>query len=652
MVFKSILIANRGEIARRIIKTAKRLGIKTYAVYSEADKNSLHVKEADDALFIGPAESKKSYLNIKKIIDIAVENNIESIHPGYGFLSENYLFAKRVEENGVKFIGPSWKSIRAMGNKNNAKKIISSANIPLVTSFLVDKKKPLENKKKAKNIGFPVIAKAALGGGGKGMRVVYHESELQSSIEAVIREAQNSFKNNEVILEKYIKGGKHIEIQIARDDYGNCIHLFERDCSSQRRYQKVIEEAPSLSIPQVTKQKMYKAAIDIANKIDYQSLGTIEFILDVQSSKNEPPFFFLEMNTRLQVEHPITEEILGMDLVELQINIAQGKRLNIEQDEVIASGHAIETRIYAEDPKNNFLPSPGGIQNFALPTVGRLDLGVRSGDQISTFYDPMLGKMIVHGDNREKARTHLIEYLKDMYVQGIATNIDFLSYVLNSELFEKDIIQITDLDDLALQFKKLLPDEIDIIGAALIVLFSETQFKNKMWRLWGSGSTKLLLKQSEKNYEVKISTSDGQKFQFNVEDKIFTVERVSLTKKIISFDVNQSLANLEFRVKEKIISLFRKGGTFTFENVTNLHKSNEADVQESNIVAPITGSIAKIMVKNGQIVSKEDPVLFIEAMKMEYQLVALKSGKVSGLKNKKGDLIEKGEILLEIEQDG
>ncbi|MDC3081431.1 ATP-grasp domain-containing protein [Paracoccaceae bacterium] len=559
---------------------------------------------------------------------------------------------KKVEERGVKFIGPSWKSIKAMGNKNNARKIIFSANIPMAKGFSVDKKKPIENKKKAKNIGYPVIAKAAAGGGGKGMRVVYHESELQNSIEAVIREAQSSFKDDEVIVEKYIKGGKHIEIQIARDDYGNCIHLFERDCSSQRRYQKVIEEAPSLSIPEVTKQKMYKAAIDIANKIDYQSLGTIEFIVDVQSSKNDPPFFFLEMNTRLQVEHPITEEILDMDLVELQINIAQGKRLNIEQDEVIPRGHAIETRIYAEDPKNNFLPSPGDIKNLNLPTKGRLDLGVRSGDQISSFYDPMLGKIIVHGDSREKARAQLIEYLKDMYVQGIETNKDFLSYVLNSELFKRDIIQITDIDDLGLKFKELSSDSIDVIGAALIILSLETRFKNKMWRLWGSGSTKMLLKQSEKSYEVKISSSDGQKFEFNVEDKIFTVDRVLLTKKTISFDANQSLVNLEFRVKEKIISLFRRGGTFTFENVTNLHKSNEADIQESNIVAPITGSIAKIMVKNGQIVSKEDPVLFIEAMKMEYQLVALKSGKVSGLKNKKGDLIEKGEILLEIEQDG
>jgi 3-methylcrotonyl-CoA carboxylase alpha subunit len=578
-----------------------------------------------------------------------VENNIAAIHPGYGFLSENYLFAKRVEESGVKFIGPSWKAIKAMGNKNNAKKIISSVNIPLVKGFLVDKQKPEENNKKAKDIGFPVIAKAAAGGGGKGMRVIYCEGELQNSIEGVIREAQSSFKDDEVIIEKYIKGGKHIEIQVARDNYGNCIHLFERDCSSQRRYQKVLEEAPSLSIPEVTKQKMYNAAIDIANKIDYQSLGTIEFIVDVQSNKSDPPFFFLEMNTRLQVEHPVTEEILGMDLVELQINIALGNGLDIESNKLMPRGHAIEARIYAEDPKNDFLPSPGDIKNLELPTVGRLDLGVRSGDQISTFYDPMLGKLIVHGDNREKARVHLARCLKDMYVQGIKTNKDFLGYVLNSELFKKDMIQITDLDDLALQFKKLLPEAIDVIGASLIILSSDFQFKNKMWRLWGSGATNIFLKQSENNYEIKISSNDGQKFQFYIEDKIFTVDRVLLTKKTISFDVDQSLVDLEFRVNEKKISLFREGFAFTFENLTNLYKSNEADVQGSNIIAPITGSIAKIMVKNGQMVSKEEPVMFIEAMKMEYQLIALKSGKVSGVKNKKGDLIEKGEILLEIE---
>ena len=649
MMFNSILIANRGEIACRVIKTARRLGIKTYAVYSEADRNALHIKEADVALFIGPAESKKSYLNIKKITDIAVENNIAAIHPGYGFLSENYLFAKRVEESGVKFIGPSWKAIKAMGNKNNAKKIISSVNIPLVKGFLVDKQKPEENNKKAKDIGFPVIAKAAAGGGGKGMRVIYCESELQNSIEGVIREAQSSFKDDEVIIEKYIKGGKHIEIQVARDNYGNCIHLFERDCSSQRRYQKVLEEAPSLSIPEVTKQKMYNAAIDIANKIDYQSLGTIEFIVDVQSNKSDPPFFFLEMNTRLQVEHPVTEEILGMDLVELQINIALGNSLDIESNKLMPRGHAIEARIYAEDPKNDFLPSPGAIKNLDLPTVGRLDFGVRSGDQISTFYDPMLGKLIVHGDNREKARAHLARCLKDMHVRGIETNKDFLGYVLNSELFKKDMIQITDLDDLALQFKKLLPKAIDVIGASLIILSSDSQFKNKMWRLWGSGATNIFLKQSENNYEIKISSNDGQKFQFYIEDKIFTVDRVLLTKKTISFDVDQSLVDLEFSVNEKKISLFREGFAFTFENLTNLYKSNEADVQGSNIIAPITGSIAKIMVKNGQMVSKEEPVMFIEAMKMEYQLVALKSGKVSGVKNKKGDLIEKGEILLEIE---
>ena len=648
-MFSSILIANRGEIARRVIKSAKRLGIKTYAIYSEADKDSMHVKEADVALFIGPAESKKSYLNISNIIDAAVENKIDAIHPGYGFLSENYLFAKKVEESGVKFIGPSWQSIKAMGNKNNAKKIITSANIPLVKGFLVSKEKPANNKKKAKEIGFPVIVKAAAGGGGKGMRVVFHESDLQGSIEAVTREAQSSFKDDQVIVEKYIKGGKHIEIQVARDNYGHCVHLFERDCSSQRRYQKVLEEAPSLSIPKETKKRMYKAAIDIANEINYQSLGTIEFIVDVQSRKTELPFFFLEMNTRLQVEHPITEEILGLDLVELQINIALGKRLAMENNEVMPRGHAIEARIYAEDPKNDFLPSPGLIQSLKLPTAGRLDLGVRSGDQISAFYDPMIGKIVVHADDREKARLKLVECIKELNVKGIETNKDFLHYILNSELFKKDKIQITDLDDLASKFKQLLPDTTDVLAAALIILNLEAKFKNKIWRLWGTGSTNILLRMEEENYAVKVNSNDGENFQLILGDKTYNVEKVFLSNKSISFDVDQILVNLEFEAKEKMLTLYSEGLKFAFENITNIYQSSERGMQERNIIAPITGSIAKIMVKNGQMVVKDEPVIFIEAMKMEYQLVALKSGKVSGLKNKKGDLIEKGETLLEIE---
>jgi len=649
MMFSSILIANRGEIARRVIKSAKRLGIKTYAIYSEADKDSMHVKEADVALFIGPAESKKSYLNISNIIDAAVENKIDAIHPGYGFLSENYLFAKKVEESGVKFIGPSWQSIKAMGNKNNAKKIITSANIPLVKGFLVSKEKPANNKKKAKEIGFPVIVKAAAGGGGKGMRVVYHESDLQGSIEAVTREAQSSFKDDQVIVEKYIKGGKHIEIQVARDNYGHCVHLFERDCSSQRRYQKVLEEAPSLSIPKETKKRMYKAAIDIANEINYQSLGTIEFIVDVQSRKTELPFFFLEMNTRLQVEHPITEEILGLDLVELQISIALGKRLAMENNEVMPRGHAIEARIYAEDPKNDFLPSPGLIQSLKLPTAGRLDLGVRSGDQISAFYDPMIGKIVVHADDREKARLKLVECIKELNVKGIETNKDFLHYILNSELFKKDKIQITDLDDLVSKFKQLLPDTTDVLAAALIILNLEAKFKNKIWRLWGTGSTNILLRMEEENYAVKVNSNDGENFQLILGDKTYNVEKVFLSNNSISFDVDQILVNLEFEAKEKMLTLYSEGLKFAFENITNIYQSSERGMQERNIIAPITGSIAKIMVKNGQMVVKDEPVIFIEAMKMEYQLVATKSGKVSGLKNKKGDLIEKGETLLEIE---
>ena len=649
MMFKSILIANRGEIARRLIKSARRLGIKTYAVYSEVDKNSMHTKEADVAVCIGPAESKKSYLNIKKVIEVAGENKIEAIHPGYGFLSENYLFAKKVEASGITFIGPSWKSIKAMGNKNNAKEVISSANIRLLSGFLVDKEKPVDNKKKAKEIGFPVIAKAAAGGGGKGMRVVYNESDLQDSIEAVTREAQSSFKDDEVIIEKYIKGGKHIEIQIARDNHGNCIHLFERDCSSQRRYQKVLEEAPSSSIPEPTKRRMYKAAIDIANKIDYRGLGTIEFIVDVQSHKDQLPFFFLEMNTRLQVEHPVTEEILGMDLVELQINIAAGKKLDIDNDKVIPSGHAIEVRIYAEDPKNDFLPSPGLIQALNLPKEGRFDFGVRSGDYVSTFYDPMLGKIIVHANDRDEARTKLIGCLEELKVQGIKTNTDFLSYILNGEIFSKDIIQITDLDDLALKFKNLSPNPTDLVAATQIILNAEAQLKNKMWRLWGTGTANILLRQQVNSYAIRSISSDGRKFQVNIGDEIFAVENVFSSKKNISFEVNQRLISFDFQAKDKILNLYREGIKFVFENITNIYQSNEVDAQERKIIAPITGSIAKILVKNGQVVSKDEAVVFIEAMKMEYKLVALKSGKVIGLKNKKGDLIEKGETLLEIE---
>ena len=355
------------------------------------------------------------------------------------------------------------------------------------------------------------------------------------------------------------------------------------------------------------------------------------------------------MNTRLQVEHPITEEILGLDLVELQINIALGKRLAMENNEVMPRGHAIEARIYAEDPKNDFLPSPGLIQSLKLPTAGRLDLGVRSGDKISAFYDPMIGKIVVHADDREKARLKLVECIKELNVKGIETNKDFLHYILNSELFKKDKIQITDLDDLASKFKQLLPKSTDVLAAALIILNLEAKFKNKIWRLWGTGSTNILLRMEEENYAVKVNSNDGENFQLILGDKTYNVEKVFLSNKSISFDVDQILVNLEFEAKEKMLTLYSEGLKFAFENITNIYQSSERGMQERNIIAPITGSIAKIMVKNGQMVVKDEPVIFIEAMKMEYQLVATKSGKVSGLKNKKGDLIEKGETLLEIE---
>ncbi len=329
--------------------------------------------------------------------------------------------------------------------------------------------------------------------------------------------------------------------------------------------------------------------------------------------------------------------------------LLQEKKIDMDNDKGIPSGHAIEARIYAEDPKNDFLPSPGFIKALNLPNVGRYDFGVRSGDLVSTFYDPMLGKVIVHANNREEARTKLVGCLEELNVQGIETNIDFLSYILNSEIFRKDIIQITDLDDLALKFKRLLPNPTDIVAATQIILNSEAQIKNKMWRLWGTGSANILLRQQEKSYQIKINSSDGRKFQLNFGDEIFLVENVFSSKKDISFEVNQRLVTYNFKAKDKILHLYREGIKFVFENITNTYQGNKIDVQERKIVAPITGSIAKILVKNGQMVSKDEAVVFVEAMKMEYKLIAPRSGKVLGLKNKKGDLIEKGETLLEIE---
>ena len=432
MGIRKILIANRGEIALRIIRSAKELGIETVAVYSEADRNALHVKHADEAFCIGPPPSSESYLMGDKIIAAALALGADAIHPGYGFLSENAAFAQKVNEAGLIFIGPSAEAIETMGDKLAAKKAVSAYDIPMVPgtdSAITDME---EAKRLARNIGYPILIKASAGGGGKGMRVVEHEGEFDEQMKRAVSEAQSAFGNGAVFIEKYITSPRHIEIQILGDQHGNIVHLYERECSVQRRHQKVIEEAPSAVVSPTMRQKMGEAAVKVAKACDYYGAGTVEFIVDENLN-----FYFLEMNTRLQVEHPVTEVVTGIDLVKQQIYVAEGKELSLKQEEIPLNGHAIEVRVYAEDPKNGFLPDIGKLATYNRPQGAgvRVDDGYEKGMEIPIYYDPMIAKLIAYGADRQEAIARMVRAIEEYNITGIETTLDFCKFVMQHEAF-------------------------------------------------------------------------------------------------------------------------------------------------------------------------------------------------------------------------
>ncbi len=429
---KKILVANRGEIALRVMRTAKRMGIKTVAVYSEADRHAPHVRFADEAFCIGPAPSSESYLLGDKIIRIAKENGVDGIHPGYGFLSENAGFVEAVQAAGITFIGPDSHAVRVMGSKLAAKEAVKDFDIPMVPGTDKAIQDIEEAKSIAASIGFPILIKASAGGGGKGMRVVREEGELQEQLERAVSEATSAFGDGSVFIEKFVENPRHIEIQILADKHGNTLHLFERECSVQRRHQKVIEEAPSALLTDEVRAKMGQAAVDVAKSVDYVGAGTVEFLAD-----DDLNFYFLEMNTRLQVEHPVTEMITGLDLVEQQIKIARGEKLSFAQEDLSITGHSIELRVYAEDPHENFMPSTGNLSVY-IPPVGegiRLDDGYEQGMDIPVYYDPMIAKLVVHADNRAAAVDKMLEALEQYRIEGIKTTLPFGRFVMHHEAF-------------------------------------------------------------------------------------------------------------------------------------------------------------------------------------------------------------------------
>jgi acetyl-CoA carboxylase biotin carboxylase subunit len=451
-VFKKILIANRGEIAVRIIRACRELGIISAAIYSDADKTTLHTRFADESYYIGSSPAHESYLNKEKILQLAKEIKADAVHPGYGFFSENAEFIKTLEQNNITFIGPSSKSVNLMGSKTAARKLMTKNNVPIVPGTTEAVKSVEDALIISKEIGYPVLLKAAAGGGGKGMRKISNESEFESAFEATKREALKAFASDEIYIEKFIENPRHIEVQIFGDKQGNYVHLFERECSIQRRHQKIIEEAPSSFVDEATRQKITSAAIDAARACNYFNAGTVEFLMD--SKKN---FYFLEMNTRLQVEHPVTEFITGLDLVKEQISVASGNQLSFKQKDLHINGHAIECRIYAEDPSNNFLPTTGNIINYAQPSGPgvRVDSGFEVGSQIGVHYDPLISKLVCWAGDRHSAINRMIRALNEYIIGGLTTNISFLKLIIDHPSFREGKFDINFLND---EFMKSLND--------------------------------------------------------------------------------------------------------------------------------------------------------------------------------------------------
>ncbi|WP_296258233.1 MULTISPECIES: acetyl/propionyl/methylcrotonyl-CoA carboxylase subunit alpha [unclassified Pseudomonas] len=626
----TVLIANRGEIACRVMRTAKALGLSTVAVHSEIDRKARHVREADVAINLGGAKASESYLLMDKVIEAAITTGAEAIHPGYGFLSENAEFARKLEDAGLVFLGPPASAIDAMGSKSAAKALMEKAGVPLVPGYHGDDQDIETFRAAAERIGYPVLLKATAGGGGKGMKVVERESELAEALSSAQREAKSSFGDHRMLVEKYVLKPRHVEIQVFADQHGNCLYLNERDCSIQRRHQKVVEEAPAPGLSSLLRKSMGEAAVQAAQAIGYVGAGTVEFLLD---SRGE--FFFMEMNTRLQVEHPVTEAITGLDLVAWQIRVARGERLPITQDQVPLNGHAIEVRLYAEDPEGGFLPASGHLDVYREPAAGagrRVDSGVEQGDEVSPFYDPMVAKLVAWGENREEARQRLLAMLGETVVGGFKTNLAFLQRILAHPAFTNEEL---DTGFIERHQAELLPPLEPLPEA--------------FWQKAASAFVATDVKrQREDDPHSPWSTHTSWRSGLPAVNAVKLV--CADTMRVVLID-SSAAERAKVNVIRHADTVYVRWGVewHAVKRFDPIAAAETSHGHQGGLTAPMNGSIVRVLVEVGQGVDVGAALVVLEAMKMEHTIRAAEAGTVSAVYCVEGELISEGSVLVEVE---
>ncbi len=665
---RKLLIANRGEIACRVIKTARRMGIQTVAVYSDADANALHVKHADEAYHIGGPAPKDSYLRTDRLLEVIAQSGADAVHPGYGFLSENAGFADALEKAGCVFVGPPASAIRAMGSKSEAKKIMGKAGVPLVPGYHGEDQDPDLLAAEADKIGYPVLIKASAGGGGKGMRAVDKPSDFKDALISCKREAQSSFGDDHCLIEKLIVKPRHVEIQVFADSHGNAVYLFERDCSLQRRHQKVIEEAPAPGMSNELRAQMGKAAVDAAKAIGYQGAGTVEFLLDASGS-----FYFMEMNTRLQVEHPVTEKITGEDLVEWQLRVADGEALPKSQNELTINGHSFEVRIYAEDPQNDFLPATGKLVHMRMPRETehvRVDTGVYEGGEVSIHYDPMIAKLITRDVDRKSALRRMASALNDVQIVGVTTNTEFLGNIARHPAFEAGEVEtgFIPMYQNDLIPAPVTPDNEALAFAALDILLTRdaeaalhAAQSNDPYSPWNSTAGFRL---NDDNHHDLILRHDGDDIAVKVHyrDAGYALDMPDGSAIIVNGEHDQngaihaSLNNVRKRATVlrdgNRLMIFRDGRADRLDIFDPLAAAGGNEGAGGGLTAPMPGKIIAVMAKAGQSVAAGDKLVVMEAMKMEHTISAPVTGTIKEVFFDVGDQVDDGAELIAIEEAG